>query len=173
MRMGELTYTAAEAKKATFAETGLTRSDISFAEGDQYAILRLKRSKTDTEHTGVQIILAATGEQTCPVAALRRLFIQDPRPANAPLFRLQSFAFSRQGVVNILKQRIAAAGFPKSNYSGHSFRKGAAQHAADHGILDKSIQRLGRWTFNAFKLCLTSISAFRKAPWLGAGTTCQ
>ena len=42
MRMGELTYTAAEAKKATFAETGLTRSDISFAEGDQYAILRLK-----------------------------------------------------------------------------------------------------------------------------------
>ncbi len=39
MRMGELTYTAAEAKKATFAETDLTRSDISFAEGDQYAIL--------------------------------------------------------------------------------------------------------------------------------------
>ncbi len=37
-----LTFTAAETKKATFAETGLTRSDISFAEGDQYAILRLK-----------------------------------------------------------------------------------------------------------------------------------
>lgn len=88
MRMGELTYTVAEAKKATFAETGLTRSDISLAKGDQYAILRLKRSKTDTEHTGMQIILAATGERTCPVVALRRLFIQDPRPANAPLFRL-------------------------------------------------------------------------------------
>ncbi len=103
MRMGELTYTAAEAKKATFAETSLTRSDISFAEGDQYAIVRLKQSKTDMEHTGVQIILAATGEPTWPVAALRRLFIQDPRPPNAPLFRLQSSAFSRQAVVNILK----------------------------------------------------------------------
>ena len=144
MRMGELTYTAAEAKKATFAETGLTRSDISFAEGDQYAILRLKRSKTDTEHTGVQIILAATGEPTCPVAALRRLFIQDPRPPNAPLFRLQSSAFSCQAVVNILKQRITAAGLLEANYSGHSFRKRAAQHAADHGMLDESIQRLGR-----------------------------
>ncbi len=33
MKMGELTYTAAEAKNATFAETGLRRSDISFAEG--------------------------------------------------------------------------------------------------------------------------------------------
>ncbi len=75
MRMGKLIYMAAEAKKATFAETSLTRSDISFAEGDQYAILYLKRSKTDTEHTGVQIILAATGEQMCPVAALRKLFI--------------------------------------------------------------------------------------------------
>ena len=88
MRMGELTYTAAELKKDSFKETKLTRSDISFSEGDQYAILRLKQSKTDVEHTGVQIILAATGEPTCPVSALRRLFIQDPRPADAPLFRL-------------------------------------------------------------------------------------
>lgn len=104
----------------------------------------------------MQIILAATSERTCPVAALRRLFIQDPHPANAPLFRLQSAAFSRQGVVNILKQRIAAAGLPESNYSGHSFRKGAAQHAADHGMLDESIQKLGRWTSNVFKLYFTT-----------------
>ena len=108
------------------------------------------------EHLEVQIILAATGEPTCPLAALRRLFIQDPRPPNAPLFRLQSSAFSRQAVVNILKQRIAAAGLSEANYSGHSFRKGAAQHAADHGMLDESIQRLGRWTSNAFKLYFTT-----------------
>ncbi len=48
MGMRELTYIAAEPMKATFAETGLTRSDISFAEVDQYAILQLKRSKIDT-----------------------------------------------------------------------------------------------------------------------------
>lgn len=62
MRMGELTYTAAELKKDSFKDTKLTRSDISFAEGNQYATLRLKRSKTDVEHTSVQIILAATRE---------------------------------------------------------------------------------------------------------------
>ena len=44
-----------------------------------------------------------------------------------------------------------------ANYSGHSFRKGAAQHKAEHGILDESIQRLGRWTSNAFKLYFTTI----------------
>ncbi len=40
MRIGELKYKAAEAKKTTFAETGFPRSDISFAGGDRYAILR-------------------------------------------------------------------------------------------------------------------------------------
>lgn len=116
----------------------------------------MKRSKTDVEHSGVQIILAATGEPTCPVSALRRLFIQDPRPSDAPLFRLSSGAFSRQNVVSILKKRITAIGLLQSDYSGHSFRKGAAQHAADHGMLDESIQRLGRWTSNAFRLYFTT-----------------
>lgn len=112
----------------------------------------------DAEHTGVQIIIAAMGEPTSPIAALRRLFLQDPRPSNAPLFRLQSLAFFCQAFVNILKQRITVAGLSKANYSGHSFRKGVAQHAADHGMLDESIQRLGDWTSNAFKLYFTTSS---------------
>lgn len=88
MRMQKLTYTVEKAKMATFVETGLTRSDISFVEGDQYAILLLKQNKTDIKHTEVQIILAATRERTCPITTLRKLFTQNPRPPNAPLFRL-------------------------------------------------------------------------------------
>ena len=113
---------SAEAKKATFSKTGLTRSNISFAEGDQYAFLRLNRSKTDTEHKGIPIILAATNKQTCHRASMRKLCTQDPRLPNALLFRLQSVAFSRQSVVNILKQRIASEGLLESNFSAHSFR---------------------------------------------------
>lgn len=149
LRLGEITYTATEAKKTSFKDTKVTRSDISFSEGDQYAILRLKRSKTDTEHTGVQIVLAATGEKTCPVNALRRLFIQEPHPANAPLFRFSSSAFSRQNVVAILKKRNASIGLSDTSFSGHSF-------SADHGMLEENIQRLGRWTSNAFKLYFTT-----------------
>ncbi len=156
MRMGELTTISGEAKKGTFAEKDLTRSDISFAKGDQYAILRLKQSKIKKEHTWVQIILAATGEPTCPVATLRRLFIQEPRLPNPPLFRLQSAAFSCQAVVNLLKQRITAAGLPEVNSFGHTFRKVAAQHAANQSILNESIQRLDRWTSNNFKLFFTT-----------------
>lgn len=51
MIMEELIYQVVEAKNAMFAESGIIRSNISFEEGDQYAILRLKWSKTNIEHT--------------------------------------------------------------------------------------------------------------------------
>lgn len=78
LSLGGITYTGTELKKASFSRTKVTKSDVSFVEGNQYAILRLKQSKTDTEHTGVQIVLAATGEKTCPVAALAHLYASDP-----------------------------------------------------------------------------------------------
>ena len=125
---------------------------VRFAENDQYAVLRLKQSKTDVKHTGVQIILSATGEPTCPVAALCRLFDHVKQPASAPLFMLSSAAFSRVPVVSILKLRLAEEGFSETGFSGHSFRKGAAQHASDQGMLDSQIQKPGRWTSNSFQL---------------------
>lgn len=156
LRLGEIIYTGTELKKAAFARTKVTRSDFFFAEGNQYAILRLKQSKTDIEHTGLQIVLAATGEKTCPVAALARLYTRDPQQPNAPLFRLASGAFSRYSIVPAFKKRISLADLPQSDYSGHSFRKGAVQHAANHGLLDEMIQKLGRWTSNAFRLYFTT-----------------
>ena len=117
----------------------------------------LKQSKANTEHTGAQIVLAATGEKTCPVAALSRLYTLDPQPTNAPLFRLSSSAFSRFSVVTALKKRLSLAGLAQSNYSGHTFRKGAAQHSANYGMLDEMIQKLGRWTSNAFQLYFTTL----------------
>ena len=104
LSLGEITYTGIELKKASFSATRVTRSDISFSKDNQYAVLCLKQSKTNIEHTDVQIILAAIGEKTCPVAALARLYTLDPQPANAPLFRLSSGAFSRFSVVTALKK---------------------------------------------------------------------
>ncbi len=140
MRLGQITHTEAEAKKSTVAETKLTRSDISFTDGDEYATLQLKRSKTDVEHTGVQIILAA----------------KNPCPPNASMFRLSYVAFSRQNVVAILKKQIASEGLSESDFSCHSFHNRAAQHAADSKMLDESIQRLGHWTSNTFKIYFTT-----------------
>lgn len=161
--MGEFTYTNAEFQTRTFVDTKLTRSDITFSDEDQHAILRLKRSKTDLNHTGVEIILAATHDTTCPVTALRTLFTRDPQSHTAPLFRLtgRSTAFSRKPVLDILQSRLRQFNITTSkSYTGHSFRKGAAQHASDNGMLEQHIQKLGRWTSRAFQLYFeTSVSS--------------
>lgn len=87
-------------------ETHATRSDILFAKGDQYAVLKLKYSKTDINHSEVQIILAATGKSTYLVEAIQKLFQTNPQPANVPLFRLGYEAFSCQNVVVALKKKL-------------------------------------------------------------------
>ena len=86
MRLGEITYTTAQRRHITFHQTRLIRSDISFASDLSYAILRLKTSKTDIQHSRVEIMLAASGEATCPFTALRLLFERDPSQPHTPSF---------------------------------------------------------------------------------------
>jgi hypothetical protein len=52
-----------------------TAAKVAFAgflrmDDELHAVLRLKRSKADIEHRGIDIVLAATGSTTCPVRAL-------------------------------------------------------------------------------------------------------
>ena len=91
------------------------------------AVLCLEQSKTDTEHTRLQILLAITGgEPICPVAALGRLFPYEPQPADALLFRLNSSgAFWCRRFVTIPKNRTAQTGLSEAGHSGHSFWKGS------------------------------------------------
>ena len=148
--------------RETFESTSLTRSDVTFAENDEYARLRLKRSKTDTLFKGVDILLAATGTPTCPVHALRQLFQLDPRPDNAPLFNLTHRKFTYNTFVPIVQERIRRAGIPNpTSYKGHSFRRGAAQQASNNGLPDADIQALGRWTSQAFKAYFKTIDSQR------------
>jgi hypothetical protein len=60
--------------------------------------------------------------------------------------------FSREAVTKILCERLEAAGYQAKDYAGHSFRKGAAQDAVDHGLPKQDIQLLGRWKSDAVKL---------------------
>ena len=45
---------------------------------------------------------------------------------------------------------IKFCGLNPARYKGHSFRIGAASHAADRGLSDAQIRVLGRWKSNAF-----------------------
>lgn len=91
----------------------------------------------------MQIVLAATGEKTCLIAALARLYILDPQLANAPLFCLSSGVFLYFSMVIAFKKRISLVDLTQSDYSDHSFCKDVAQHEVGHGMLNEMIQKLG------------------------------
>ena len=155
LHMGKFTYTNSEAWSSTFINTKLIRSDITFASNNQHAIFCLKWSKTDLENLGVEIVLATTHNKTCPVFALQSLFKQDSQPHTALFFRLTGkfTAFERKPVLDILQQRLQHHNVITAKlYTGHSFRKGAVQHASNMGMLDKHIQKLGCWISRAFQL---------------------
>jgi hypothetical protein len=155
LRMGEFTIKKSQANESpeVFTHTRLTRSDITFAADYSHAILRLKRSKADYDHRGVDVVLAAIpSKSTCPVAALKDLFSRFPAPPNAPLFGWDGKPLQRSWVIQTMRTRLQTLGIavPKG-YSGHSFRRGGAQKASDNGMLYEDIQALGRWTSDSFK----------------------
>ena len=137
LRMGEFTHAKAKEKNSTtFVTTSLTRSDITIAA--DHAIIRLKRSKTDKTHQGVSILVASIGDSCCPVQALKDLIQSDPQPPTAPLFRFDGGGFLHDIVIKILKTRLQTANI-LGKFNGHSFRRGAAQHAKNNDLLDEHI----------------------------------
>jgi hypothetical protein len=149
-RLGELVYPAAEMRNAlTFQNTKITRQDVRFFEKGQYATIPLKRSKTDYDHRGITIVLIASHDSICPVAALQSLMERDPQPESAPLFRLTNGAFTRDAVIKELENRLLIRGISPDGYRDHSFPKGAAQEAHNNGLTQQEIQMLGRWSSDA------------------------
>jgi hypothetical protein len=173
LRMGEISYTEKQRAEQSFSATRVTRSDVKISSSGDHMTFRLKRSKTDKHKEGVQITIAATYDTVCPVAAMQRLLTIDPQPPSAPLFTAAGgAAFSAAYIRKALKSRLLRENIPSSNYTGHSFRKGAAQHATDNGFTDEEIQRLGRWTSEAFRLYRTTsqVDAFRLSQRFQIGT---
>ena len=69
-----------------------------------------------------------------------------------PLFlRENGLPLTRDVFITWLRNNIARLGL-KGNYSGHSFRIGAATTAAAAGIPDHLIKTLGRWLSNAYQI---------------------
>jgi integrase len=94
---------------------------------------------------------------------MKRLYALDPQSPDAALFNAganingTTILFTASLVRSTLKSRLERAGLPSASFTGHSFRRGAAQDARDKGFSDEEIQRLGRWTSEAFRLyCTTS-----------------
>jgi integrase len=157
LRIGEITTSRKDTRIPVESLRKLkpTRRDVTFATDGTHAILRLKRSKADKEHRGVDIVLPATGSTTCPVTALRTLFRRDPQDLDSFLFTHNGRSITREWLINTMRTKMDQAGM-STDFNGHSFRRGAAQHASDNGLGDDDIKTLGRWTSEAFKRYFTA-----------------
>jgi integrase len=130
---------------------------VQFLDDDSRLYLTLPASKTDPFRLGITITIAAASDPACRVKSLRYLFEKYPLPTFSPLFTLSrdpttaaDSAFTRTKVISRLRAILLELGV-SGNYSGHSFRRGAATWARSIGIPDVDLQLLGRWKSDAYK----------------------
>jgi integrase len=162
--VGEFTWTSAEwlLGPAEFSTWHVTRRSVQFPDDDDSRLhLTLPASKTDPFRMGITITIAAASDAACPVKSLRHLFEKYSLPTFSPLFTLSrdpttavdsavDSAFTRTKVISRLRTILLELGV-SGNYSGHSFRRGAATWARSIGIPDADLQLLGRWKSDAYK----------------------
>ena len=83
---------------------------------------------------------------------IQKLLNSVEAPGNAPLFTYAKDKFhTKNSLVTILNMCVSEAELSPSDYSWHSFRRGAAVFAFELGLADSSVQLLGDWASSAFK----------------------
>ena len=146
LRMGEFTYNKVE---SDFSSWNLTRSSVSLSEDRLFLVI--PSCKTDPFCRGITLTISAANDKACVVTSLNNLFTRFPKANNHPLFTNHVGTFSRNYVTRKLQEGICALGYV-GNYTGHSFRRGAATSARLAGLSEDEIQLLGRWKSNCYRL---------------------
>ena len=113
--------------------------------------LHIKCSKTDPFRQGSTICLGITGKDICAVRALLHYLHLRGGDAGPLLRHSTGSPLTRATLTTWLTNAVARAGL-SGNFSGHSFRIGAATSAAAAGIPGHLIKTLARWFSNAYQL---------------------
>ncbi|KAK3730899.1 hypothetical protein QZH41_012612 [Actinostola sp. cb2023] len=126
-------------------------SDLAFDSVTEPSFLRvwIKASKTDPFRKGCHVHIGRGSPPLCAVSAVAA-YLNRRGGAPGPLFLMEDGQpLSREQLSNWLRSIFATTGVD-GNFSSHSFRIGAATVAANNGVLNHTIQALGRWTSNAY-----------------------
>ena len=100
----------------------------------------LKMSKMDQYGRGVEVFMAATNNDLCPVrAVLTYVTLRGTRPG-AFFCAIRGSPMTKSRFVEMVRSVLLRDGVLIAGYSGHSFRIGAATVAAQAGFPDSAIQ---------------------------------
>eukprot|EP00741_Cyanophora_paradoxa_P014502 tig00020801_g13986.t1 len=134
------------------------RRDLRFFtdEGESFARLRLKKSKTDQRGQGCDVDIPHVGGLECAHCALEALALSWTGPARPDAYIFAHAAtgqpLTRSELHAALRNWLHALGYAADPLLPHSFRIGAATAAFEAGLPDYAIQLLGRWRSDAFQL---------------------
>ena len=154
-RIGELA-----AKSANAGSAVVQYSDMRFL-AHQGNIRMVKITITNFKHNADNrpfniLIEREDSLPFCPVQAMIE-FCKLRGNQAGPLFCRLDTSPVTVGQFNAeLHRCLIFCGLDLSKYKGHSFRIGAACHAAEKGFSDAQIRALGRWKSDAFKLYIRS-----------------
>ena len=132
----------------------LLKSDINLCEKDdsgrESVTIRLKNSKTKKGKAEV-VTVYATGDQNCPVRAVKKLLaITKNNPNDIPIFCDSKGHNFTTGKFNKILKLLTEKHFKHGKISGHSFRQGLISHFAKLGHSDSDLKRIGGWSSRAF-----------------------
>ena len=132
---------------------GLRFSDVKILE--EHLDLFIASSKTDKLRNGDSVLIARTGNSTCPVGIIQRYInaTKEPSLSNNYLFRSINAKKQalREGKLSYTRIREVVIGMFKgvvtdvSVFGVHSLRSGGATAAANAGVPDRHFKRHGRW----------------------------
>ena len=124
------------------------RRSQAVRDGRSYRLL-LTRSKTSDQPATVKLS-AQNSKAICPVRALDTYLQQVPGKRGVLFRDGHSTPLTPQRFRRQLAVVLQSLGRPPAQYPPHSFRIGAATHAAELGLSDAEIRHLGRWRSSAF-----------------------
>ena len=133
----------------------LCLADVTMLAKGSFSLL-LKVSKTDKLSNGVTVYVGCSGDSVCSACAMKE-FLQTRclNKAKAPLLA-DSYGnvLRRSYFVSTTKLLVSMLGLPPGNYSGHSYRAGAATSGAEAGFDNWELKMLGRWNSEAYNIYL-------------------
>ncbi|XP_075692255.1 uncharacterized protein LOC142659722 isoform X1 [Rhinoderma darwinii] len=130
---------------------GLSFQDVSCK--IDHVLLLLKKSKTDQLGKGRLVrINQFSGSVLCPVSNVKHWLSIRLSLGVAFLIHQNGDQLSRFQFNSVLKKCLKSLKLEHLKISSHSFRIGAATEAAQLGIDEGIIKRIGRWESNRFKL---------------------
>ena len=120
-----------------------------------YLSLTLKRTKTLLH--GIQVVIGCSGTKVCAYCSLKQYlqlrYALNVAPYNPALFVDKcGMVLSRQQFNAHTKHMVQIMGLDPGQYSGHSYRSGAATTAGGKNFKDWETKLLGHWKSDAYKL---------------------